>query len=166
LERKGEPPAGFAKSTSSVLRLRPIDSVRRGGVDHCQAAQRPGRRSTVGLPQRVRPVRNPRPRDLREGSADGSRGSREHSLTMVYVDDMQANYGRMKMCHMLADSTAELLAMADRIGLARRWIQKPGTPYEHFDVCLSKRAAAIRAGAVEITMRDAALLIRRKKAKG
>jgi len=83
---------------------------------------------------------------------------------MVYVDDMQASYGRMKMCHMLADTTAELLAMADSIGVSRRWLQKQGTPHEHFDVCASKRAAAVRSGAVEITMRDMALLIRRKRA--
>ena len=41
----------------------------------------------------------------------------------VYVDNMQAQFGRMKMCHMIADSTEELLAMADRIGVARKWIQ-------------------------------------------
>lgn len=89
---------------------------------------------------------------------------------MVYVDDMQASYGRMTMCHMLADTNAELLAMADLIGVSRRWLQRPGTPYGHFDVCLSKRVAAVRAGAVEITMREAGMLIRRKrtgeKAKG
>ena len=58
----------------------------------------------------------------------------------VYVDDMRAPFGRMIMCHMIADSTAELLNMADRIGVARRWIQHRGTVREHFDIARSKRA--------------------------
>lgn len=74
----------------------------------------------------------------------------------VYVDDMKAKFGRMTMCHMLADTSAELLAMADKIGVARKWIQKPGERLEHFDICLQKRALAVKAGAVEITQRDAA----------
>lgn len=76
----------------------------------------------------------------------------------VYVDDMAAPYGRITMCHMIADSSAELLAMADRIGVARRWIQKPGTASEHFDIARSKRALAIREGAIEITWRQASAM--------
>lgn len=72
----------------------------------------------------------------------------------VYVDDMRAHFGRMIMCHMLADRTEELLAMADTIGVARRWIQYPGTDREHFDVCLAKRAEAVRRGAIEVRMRE------------
>jgi len=56
----------------------------------------------------------------------------------------------MMMCHMYADSTEELLAMADRIGVARKWIQYPGTYKEHFDVCKSKRALAVQDGAIEV----------------
>lgn len=41
----------------------------------------------------------------------------------VYVDNMRAPFGRMLMCHMSADTSEELLAMADRIGVARKWIQ-------------------------------------------
>jgi len=74
----------------------------------------------------------------------------------AYVDDMRAPFGRMVMCHMTADTTEELLAMADRIGVARRWLQKAGTWQEHFDISLSKRALAIKAQAVEVTRVDAA----------
>ncbi|BAP94500.1 hypothetical protein [Aurantimonas phage AmM-1] len=77
----------------------------------------------------------------------------------VYVDDMRAQFGRMKMCHMFADSTAELVAMADRIGVARKWIQHAGTPREHFDVAMSKRALAIAAGAKAITRREVGQLL-------
>jgi len=75
----------------------------------------------------------------------------------VYVDDMRAPFGRMLMCHMTADTTDELLAMADRIGVARRWLQYPGTWKEHFDIALSKRALAVKFGAVEETQRDAGM---------
>lgn len=74
---------------------------------------------------------------------------------MVYVDDFKARYGRMIMCHMLADTETELHAMADRIGVARRWHQG-----DHYDVCQAKRALAIAAGAKEVTRREAVLIRR------
>lgn len=82
---------------------------------------------------------------------------------MVYVDNMQARYGRMIMCHMIADSTEELLEMADAIGVARKWIQKAGTHLEHFDICLSKRNIALGRGAVGLTMRELGMRIRDKR---
>lgn len=81
----------------------------------------------------------------------------------VYVDDMRAPFGRMIMCHMLADSDDELHAMADKIGVARRWHQKPGTAHSHYDIALSKRALAVQHGAVEIDMRGVADLIKRRR---
>src|ERR1051326_2420489 len=81
----------------------------------------------------------------------------------VYVDDMRANYGRMVMCHMVADTSAELLAMADRIGVARRWLQDPGTLREHFDIALSKRSQAIANGAVPVTMKELSKILRAKR---
>lgn len=81
----------------------------------------------------------------------------------VYVDDMRAPYGRMVMCHMLADSDEELHAMADRIGVARRWHQKPGTYHSHYDICLTKRAKAVEAGAIEIDRDGLSSILRSKR---
>ena len=69
----------------------------------------------------------------------------------VYVDDMEAPFGNMVMCHMIADTTEELLKMADRIGVQRKWIQYAGSYKEHFDIALTKRKLAIQYGAVQIT---------------
>lgn len=81
----------------------------------------------------------------------------------VYVDAPIWRYGRMVMCHMIADTRKELLEMADRIGIAHRWIQKKGHPAEHFDVCKAKRALAIKHGAIECDHKTFARLIRRRR---
>lgn len=95
------------------------------------------------------------------------RGGEGAAAVTVYVDTMRAPYRGMLMSHMVADSTAELLAMADRIGVARRRLQCAGTYREHFDVCQAKRAAAVRAGAVEISERElGAMLVRRRQSIG
>ena len=83
---------------------------------------------------------------------------------MVYVDDMAAPYGRMKMCHMLADTEAELHAMADKIGVARKWCQSSGTYKVHYDISISKKSLALAAGAQAITWRETGALIRTKMA--
>ena len=67
----------------------------------------------------------------------------------IYVDDMRAPYGRLIMCHMVADTEQELHTMADKIGVARKWYQG-----DHYDIALSKRALAVQYGAVEITQRQ------------
>lgn len=69
----------------------------------------------------------------------------------------------MKMSHMIADTTEELLAMVDAIGVQRRWIQYPGTPNEHFDICLAKRKLAVAAGAIEIGFREYARMVNNRK---
>lgn len=67
----------------------------------------------------------------------------------VYVDDVRHRFGRMIMCHMWADTLEELLAMADRIGVSRRWLQQPPkASWVHFDVSLGMKAKAIEAGAI------------------
>ncbi|MEO0966296.1 MAG: DUF4031 domain-containing protein [Planctomycetota bacterium] len=81
----------------------------------------------------------------------------------VYIDNAGIRFGRMRMCHMIADSHVELVRMAERIGVATRWIQKPGTVYEHFDVCLAKRQLAIDAGAVAVSQRELGLKLRARR---
>ena len=87
----------------------------------------------------------------------------------VYVDDMEAGYGRMVMCHMWADTLDELFEMADAIGIQRKWLQRPRSAalgndpryrpdprllrgmdasWVHFDIAKSKKAAALARGAI------------------
>lgn len=75
----------------------------------------------------------------------------------VYVDDVRHQFGNMVMCHLWADTLDELLAMVDTIGVQRKWIQGHPTlsfgkhrnaSWVHFDIALSKKALAIKAGAV------------------
>lgn len=83
---------------------------------------------------------------------------------MVYVDSMRARYGRMVMCHMVADTDEELHAMAERIGVARKWFQqRASTP--HYDIALSKRALAVESGAVELDRRQMARWLRTNREK-
>lgn len=84
----------------------------------------------------------------------------------VYVDDMRAPFGRLIMCHMVADTSAELLEMARKIGVQIKWIQYPGTAREHFDIALSKRSLAVAAGAIEITWRQLACMTYRRSYGG
>lgn len=73
----------------------------------------------------------------------------------VYVDAAMRGFGRMIMCHMLADTPAELHAMADRIGVARRHYQSPAkASFPHYDICKAKRVLAIAAGAREISRQE------------
>jgi hypothetical protein len=81
----------------------------------------------------------------------------------VYVDDQENNYRYMKMCHMIADTRRELINMVDRIGVHRRHIQRPDTPYEHFDICKEKRKLAVEFGAVEVSARELVHIIKQRK---
>lgn len=83
----------------------------------------------------------------------------------VYVDDMRAHYGRMIMCHMLADSSEELIEMAVRIGVSPRWLQNEGTAHEHFDISIEKRRLAIQYGAREITRREVGALLAERRSR-
>lgn len=82
---------------------------------------------------------------------------------MVYVDNMEVGFGRMVMCHMVADTQTELLEMVDKIGVQRKWIQSYGTNREHFDICLAKKKLAIKFGAKEISMRELAEMTKNRQ---
>lgn len=88
----------------------------------------------------------------------------------VYVDDMYLSsagqFGRMKMSHLLADTDEELHAMADKIGVARRWHQAPPRHDSHYDIAMSKRAQALAHGAISITWRQAGAMNMRRRITG
>ena len=86
-----------------------------------------------------------------------------NSAMAVFVDDAFLPFGRMKMCHMVADSDEELIEIATRLGLNRKWHQHPGTYRSHFDVCSSKRRLAIDQGATPITWRELAIKLVEKR---
>lgn len=53
-------------------------------------------------------------------------------------------------CHMFTDRDAnELHAMAAQIGMKRAWFQDDNPDLPHYDLNSVRRAAAVRAGAVE-----------------
>jgi len=81
----------------------------------------------------------------------------------VYIDKMNAPYGRMIMCHMLADTEEELYEMANKTGVNRKWVQYPGTYKMHFDICLAKKEKALSLGAVEISQGELRQLLKKKK---
>lgn len=78
----------------------------------------------------------------------------------VYVDNMEAAFGRMKMCHCWADTRPELFDMMRKIGVQLKWFQRPAyveeigmlASWEHFDISMTKRKLAIANGAVEVCM--------------
>jgi hypothetical protein len=71
----------------------------------------------------------------------------------VYVDKSRNSFGRMVMCHMIADTLDELHTMANRLGLRRSWFQAKAS-FPHYDVSLSVRTKAVKAGALEVDRRE------------
>lgn len=71
----------------------------------------------------------------------------------VYVDHSKHGFGRMVMCHMIADTPDELRSMAEKIGVQLKWFQDRAS-VPHFDIALSKKAAAIAAGALLVDRRE------------
>jgi hypothetical protein len=70
----------------------------------------------------------------------------------VYVDGEENKFRRMIMCHMFADTIAELHEMAEKIGMRREWFQPLSFP--HYDVAKGRRALAVEYGAVEVNRKQ------------
>jgi len=78
----------------------------------------------------------------------------------VYVDRSRNGFGQMIMCHMIADTLDELHAMADKIGVQRKWFQDLSS-FPHYDIAQSKRALAVEAGAVDTERADFVAVMKR-----
>lgn len=68
-----------------------------------------------------------------------------------FVSEKARKYGA-KWCHMIADTPGELLDMARRLNLSPAYMQRGGSAkWIHFDLTPSKRAQAIRLGAIPVS---------------
>lgn len=75
----------------------------------------------------------------------------------VYVDPL-IDYGWKlgPSCHMTADTIEELNEFSIKIGLKVSWLQKSSRGIDHYDLTKGKRIQAVKNGAIEITVREAA----------
>lgn len=80
----------------------------------------------------------------------------------VYVDKPIWSFSRMTTCHMIADSLPELHRMAATIGIKPKWFQNHDPRRPHYDICKSKRALAVAAGAKEIDSRELVKILKEK----
>ncbi|MDP9118477.1 MAG: DUF4031 domain-containing protein [Actinomycetota bacterium] len=84
-----------------------------------------------------------------------------------YVDTVRSYPGKglrfSEFCHLLADTPAELHAMADALGIPRRFYQDHLWRWHH-DLPEHLRARAVELGAREITMHEVGALLRERRA--
>lgn len=75
----------------------------------------------------------------------------------VYVDDLNTWTDKglfaKGSCHMTADTLDELHAFAVKIGMKRAWFQRHRLA-PHYDLTPSRRAVAVRLGAIEMSFRE------------
>jgi hypothetical protein len=79
----------------------------------------------------------------------------------VYVDRTRYRLGRMKTCHMMADTVEELHDMARKVGSKRDWFQVSHTGVPHYDLPIFRRIQAVQLGAIEISGKECAILQKR-----
>jgi hypothetical protein len=83
-----------------------------------------------------------------------------------YVDSVRnypgAGLRYTEFCHLLADTRDELHAMADAIGMPRRFFQDHPWRW-HYDLPRHLRALAVGHGAREVTLQDVGALLRERR---
>lgn len=85
----------------------------------------------------------------------------------VYVDKLRDWGWRLgPSCHLISDAppgdNTELHAFAARIGMRRSWFQKDVEP--HYDLVASRRAMAVKLGAVELDDRPFHAILKKWRA--
>jgi len=84
-----------------------------------------------------------------------------------YVDTVRSYPGKTlrytEFCHLLADTRAELHAMADALGIPQRFFQDHPWRWHH-DLPEQLRGRAIELGAIEVTMHDVGALLKARRA--
>ena len=72
----------------------------------------------------------------------------------AYVDRLQ-RHGFRQWCHLIADTEAELHAIAQRCGLRRIWYQSLcHASFPHYDAQERIRSRLVAVGAIEVTARE------------
>jgi hypothetical protein len=84
---------------------------------------------------------------------------------MIYVDNANIKFGRMKMFHLIADTQDELLDFAEKLSIDIRHIQFKDTYKEHFDISKSKKELALKFGAIEISTKEIIIKMKEKEVK-
>jgi Protein of unknown function (DUF4031) len=84
-----------------------------------------------------------------------------------YVDTVRSYPGSglrfTEFCHLLADTPDELHAMADALGIPRRFYQDHPWRWHH-DLPSHLRPRAVELGAREVTMHEVGALLRTRRA--
>ncbi|MGH8962429.1 MAG: DUF4031 domain-containing protein [Jatrophihabitantaceae bacterium] len=85
-----------------------------------------------------------------------------------YVDTVRSYPGTglrfTEFCHLLADTPDELHAMADALGIPRRFYQEHPWRWHH-DLPSHLRPGAVALGAHEVTMHEVGALLRARRAE-
>jgi hypothetical protein len=85
-----------------------------------------------------------------------------------YVDTVReyptAGLRHTRFCHLLADTRAELHAMADELGVPRRYFQDHPWRWHH-DLPEPLRERAVALGAREITLHEVGALLKARRAE-